>query len=714
MNNKYPLFYVCKSCNNKKFKSIIASAIAHNYSSSDVELLGDAGKPNKRRGNFFLYSLVALFSVFNTLHSQQTSEAVTEKLQTQLAIFPQEKLHLHLDKEVYAPGEQIQFRAYLVDAASHLPVSKSRYIYAELINRENIVLSKVRISPDSLDLYHGYLPVPIALKAGDYNIHAYTSYMKNRYNTDHLFQKSIQVVSGSSTNSDKQGLLSDFNIQFFPEGGLQPANVLHQMAFKAIGNDGLHQNVKGIVLDEKHNRITSFTSTHSGMGVFTFEAQPAKTYYAECTNESGQKKVFPLPVATESFSLQVRHSSDSIAVSVSQSAGIEYPTDSLFLLIHTRGQLQYWGSWNPLQAPLLIDRNSLPSGISQVVLLDAQNRKISERLLFALQNDFPQVSLTDGKEKKGTMTLHFSIRTNDTIAAADYCSVAITDNDICPDSTSHIISDLLLMSDLNGSVENPAYYLQPDNRQAMNAADLLMMTQGWKRYDIGNLLNHRYISPAISYETVSSTDEKEDRLKIFDLPNASMAMQKGTKPSKDFSFYDQYCSNSLNRKDIEKKRVTHTDELLIHLPGMLAYRNFFQTISRGTTPRGKSCLVVVNDQLMQSYFDINQIEPSSITSIGVISGPQMAVFGREGAPVLDRERMTTTPQHALVISTKEHEINTTDRSKNNTTILYWNPTVKVDKDFSISFDVPDQIKSYHVVLEGILHNGEIVRSQYMF
>lgn len=567
-----------------------------------------------------LYIIVALFSVLNTLHAQQTSEAVAEKLQTQLAIFPQEKLYLHLDKAVYAPGEQIQFRAYLADASSHCPVNKSQYVYIELINPENSVLSKVRVAPDSLGLFYGYLPIPTALDAGEYDVRAYTMYMNNKNNAEYLFRKHIQIVTGYSADSGKQRQKADSDGQSFLKSEQEPED------------------------------------------------------------ETG-------------FSLDIRHSADHIMVSVSQPGQTEYPADSLFLLIHTRGQLQYWGSWDPQQAPLLFDRKSLPSGISQIILLDAQNRKISERLISTWQNDLPQVTMTAEKAEKGTVTLHFSIRTDDTISATDYCSVAVTAGESNQDSTSGIASSLLFTS------------------------DQLMNTQEWKRYDIANLLNNRYISPTIPYEALSPADEGEGKIKIFDIPDTDMMRKKASKASKDFSRYEQYCSYSLHKHEIEKKQVTRTDELLTYLPGMLAYRNYFQNLSRADKPAANPCLVVFNDQLMQPYFDINQIEPSSITSIGVISGPQMAVFGKEGAPVLDRQRMTATPKHALVISTRDiasmhvasvHKGKNTVSNKENTVILYWNPAVKADKEFSVSFDIPEQVKSYHVVMEGLLHNGKII------
>ena len=42
----------------------------------------------------------------SSLCARRTAEIVAEKLQTQLALFPQEKLYLHLDKQVYAPASR--------------------------------------------------------------------------------------------------------------------------------------------------------------------------------------------------------------------------------------------------------------------------------------------------------------------------------------------------------------------------------------------------------------------------------------------------------------------------------------------------------------------------------------------------------------------------------------------------------------------------------
>ena len=64
-------------------------------------------------------------------------------------------------------------------------------------------------------------------------------------------------------------------------------------------------------------------------------------------------------------------------------------------------------------------------------------------------------------------------------------AVAMIDRRIStPDTVTTIASQLLLQSDLRGHVEDAAWYLRAPAAEALPAADALMLTQGWTRYDI--------------------------------------------------------------------------------------------------------------------------------------------------------------------------------------------------------------------------------------
>ncbi|HJP62000.1 MAG TPA: hypothetical protein VJ844_01075, partial [Mucilaginibacter sp.] len=56
---------------------------------------------------------------------------------------------------------------------------------------------------------------------------------------------------------------------------------------------------------------------------------------------------------------------------------------------------------------------------------------------------------------------------------------------------SDIVSYLYLGSDLRGSVESPGYYLNNNTTEANEAADNLMLTQGWRRFQWNDVLSNK-------------------------------------------------------------------------------------------------------------------------------------------------------------------------------------------------------------------------------
>lgn len=84
-----------------------------------------------------------------------------------------EKVYLQTDKPYYSSGENIWFKGYLVSEATLEPHMLSRYIYVELINRLDSVVSRVKICKDSTG-FAGFIKLIPNLPSGDYNLRAYT------------------------------------------------------------------------------------------------------------------------------------------------------------------------------------------------------------------------------------------------------------------------------------------------------------------------------------------------------------------------------------------------------------------------------------------------------------------------------------------------------------------------------------------------------------
>ncbi|MCC2600325.1 hypothetical protein [Sphingobacterium sp. FBM7-1] len=145
-----------------------------------------------------LILLIALFVYCNVqLHAQMGDpvllESTLQGMAKQLTTYPQEKIHLHLDRSTYYPGDSIRFRAYMVHSTFHTPIHFSRYIYTELVNPFDEVVSTTKIRDTDTTTMAGYLVLNDELPAGNYLLRAYTAYMASD-SLRHFFSRSITIV----------------------------------------------------------------------------------------------------------------------------------------------------------------------------------------------------------------------------------------------------------------------------------------------------------------------------------------------------------------------------------------------------------------------------------------------------------------------------------------------------------------------------------------
>ena len=168
------------------------------------------------------------------------------------------------------------------------------------------------------------------------------------------------------------------------------------------------------------------------------------------------------------------------------------PEQSYVLMAHIRGKIELLQELPVGNKQGTLQIQSLPGGIAHFVLLDKQRIPLSERLLFIPQID-PKWQITQDKDRYARRSLvRLNLRLTDTDGnplQGDF-SISITDNyAVNQDSLSgDIRSALLLTSDLKGNVETPGYYFGSPNRQRQIRLDNLMLTHGWSRFQVNDLL----------------------------------------------------------------------------------------------------------------------------------------------------------------------------------------------------------------------------------
>ena len=286
---------------------------------------------------------------------------------------------------------------------------------------------------------------------------------------------------------------NDFDVKFFPEGGAL-INIPHQnVAFKAQGADGFSKEIEGFLFNSKGDTLTNFRSEHNGMGIFTMNPVNNETYYVTVRTNDSITKRFDLPaIEPKGISIAMSHYKQEIRYEIQKTEATEWP-QKLFLLAHTRGKLAILQPINPKRTFGKMNDSLFTEGITHFMLIDEQGNALSERLIFVPDHKPNQWQITTDQPtygKREKVSLKIAAKDSEGNPVEGTFSVSITDRkSIQPDSLAdNILSNLLLTSDLKGYVEDPAFYFLNQDARTLRSIDYLMMTHGWRRHKMENVL----------------------------------------------------------------------------------------------------------------------------------------------------------------------------------------------------------------------------------
>jgi hypothetical protein len=244
--------------------------------------------------------------------------------------------------------------------------------------------------------------------------------------------------------------------------------------------------VKGVVKDAKGKEVASFNSLHDGMGKFELEPAPNTTYYAEWKDERGKSYKTDLPASRPNGALLQMIGSEKLqSFIIKRSANAGPELKKLYLVGNMYQQVVYKATinlTNNFMTSGTIPVTELPSGILEMTLFDSNWQPLAERIVFINKQDYvfdatiiPGVKNTN-KRGKNVITIEIpdTLRSN--------LSVSITDAAMADKGEDNIISRLLLTGDLKGRVFEPSYYFNVVDDSTRYYLDLVMLTNGWRRF----------------------------------------------------------------------------------------------------------------------------------------------------------------------------------------------------------------------------------------
>ncbi|MDO3628112.1 Ig-like domain-containing protein [Mucilaginibacter sp. BT774] len=287
--------------------------------------------------------------------------------------------------------------------------------------------------------------------------------------------------------------------QFFPEGGYLISGIRSRVAFKAIKPDGLGIDSKGTIVDNNGTVVANFESQHLGMGAFALTPENGKTYKANFTFADGSQSSFDLPnVRAEGINLSVNNNAkDSLSIKITTNEGFfQKNRGRTFYVMAQSGGVVCYAAQTVLQNisySATIAKSKFPTGILQITIFSYKGSPLGERVVFIQNNDQLNLSMKTDQSaySRRQKTRVLVSAKNKVLPSEGNFSVSVINESIVPyddDDAPNILSQLLLSSDLRGYIEKPGYYFNHHDDNSINDLDVLMLTQGYRRFTYKNLL----------------------------------------------------------------------------------------------------------------------------------------------------------------------------------------------------------------------------------
>ena len=442
---------------------------------------------------------------------------------------PQEKVYLHFDNTAYFKGETMFFKAYVVRGTSqpqardcsYVPSSISRVLYVELVNPSGDVVERRKLQVTN-GMAEGDIRLDSIFGTGFYEVRAFTRYMMNWGGTG-VFSRVFPIYKKPAKEGDyanpkidelsythrlpngrekeeemlegtKQSKSRGYSLSFYPEGGHLVRGLQSRVAFSVTDRNGKHAAVRGLLIDKDGEMLTYAQSERDGRGTFDVvpDGQAPALSSAEreltfvVTDEDGKRHEFALPQPLEEGCVmrleQQEQPSDILRFIIQASPGMQGRL--LGYMLTNSGNVIFADTLQAQPAmELQFDRNKMYAGVNQLTLFDSNGHIQAERLFFICPepsdaDSIHVVSATQALKPCGKVRLNITAQPNAELSFSAMDVASLTNGKVGNSRTW-----MLLGSDVRGYIENPDYYFESDDAEHRRAADLLMMVQGWRRYD---------------------------------------------------------------------------------------------------------------------------------------------------------------------------------------------------------------------------------------
>jgi len=287
-------------------------------------------------------------------------------------------------------------------------------------------------------------------------------------------------------------LLQTLDLGIYPEGGDIIAGLQNRIYIEGKTPAQKPADMAGIVVNSTGKEVASFRTEHEGRGRFSFTPVKGEVYSLRVTEPAGIKTIFKLPAVKES-GVVISSTSDvtprqkNVVVRVAATAGGEYGVS-----LNQRGKEIAFSSVS-LKANQPVDVSfTIPKSLDGVLIAtvyDEQKTPMAERLLFRQPEHNLKVRVVaDHTDFIPGDRVTLRVTTTDDTGKPVGAMVGLTVTDSSGlemiekrEQAPRLPVMVLLENDVK-NLSDAHVYLDETNPKAPLATDLLLGTQGWRRF----------------------------------------------------------------------------------------------------------------------------------------------------------------------------------------------------------------------------------------
>ncbi len=318
-----------------------------------------------------------------------------------------EKFQIFTNKQVYAVGEIVWFKAFVQDLVSKRLTGKSNILFVDMVDANDHIVNQCMLHAAAFKT-DGSFMLPDTLASGHYWLRAYTAssvagkepvigiqpiYLINSLKPDPEKSSNLKAMN-MAQESFKDSLL----VNIHPEGGTVIGGATTLLAIKVTKMNGIPFSGSGFIKDNRDSIVARFTTNSAGLAKASFFCFSYSQYKVHMVNAGKPDLVYNVPpvnMFAAQLGLLENNGIRKLRIVLEDSL---YRRDKLTFLLGISGDSLCFSSFGKGSYEVVLPEYRFPKGIAQFFLFDEERSLLSKRSLFIEGNE-PLIKLVTEKQK---------------------------------------------------------------------------------------------------------------------------------------------------------------------------------------------------------------------------------------------------------------------------------------------------------------------------